>query len=195
MVLSTGIFSVTFLVLHTAATLPKLPGDLSRIIETPQSRVYDASGQVVMHLGERESVPLARVSPDFINAIVATEDHLFFHHHGINKLRTLKALYVTLFEPGRVEGASTITQQLAKNLFFSFEQSFSRKFKELLISFQIEATHSKAEILEVYINQIHFGAGAQGVEKAADTFFGKSARDLTLSEAALLAGLPKSPSA
>ncbi len=82
----------------------------------------------------------------------------------------MKALYVTLFEPGRVEGASTITQQLAKNLFFSFEQSFSRKFKELLISFQIEATHSKAEILEVYINQIHFGAGAQGVEKAADTF-------------------------
>jgi penicillin-binding protein 1A len=120
---------------------------------------------------------------------------LFFQHHGINKLRTLKALYVTLFKPGRVEGASTITQQLAKNLFFSFEQSFSRKFKELLISFQIEATHSKAEILEVYINQIHFGAGSQGVEKAADTFFGKSARELTLSEAALLAGLPKSPSA
>jgi penicillin-binding protein 1A len=192
---STGIFAVTILVLHTASNLPKLPQDLSRIIETPQSRVYNASGQVVMHLGERESVPLARVSPDFINAIVATEDHLFFQHHGINKLRTLKALYVTLFEPGRVEGASTITQQLAKNLFFSFEQSFSRKFKELLVSFQIEATHSKAEILEVYINQIHFGAGAQGVEKAANTFFGKSARDLTLSEAALLAGLPKSPSA
>jgi penicillin-binding protein 1A len=192
---STGIFAVTLLVLHTASNLPKLPQDLSRIIETPQSRVYNASGQVVMHLGERENVPLARVSPDFIHAIVATEDHLFFQHHGINKLRTLKALYVTLFEPGRVEGASTITQQLAKNLFFSFEQSFSRKFKELLVSFQIEATHSKAEILEVYINQIHFGAGAQGVEKAADTFFGKSARDLTLSEAALLAGLPKSPSA
>jgi penicillin-binding protein 1A len=191
----TGIFAVTLLVLYTASDLPKLPEDLSRIIETPQSLVYNASGQVVMHLGEQESVPLARVSPDFINAIVATEDHLFFQHHGINKLRTLKALYVTLFEPGRVEGASTITQQLAKNLFFSFEQSFSRKFKELLVSFQIEATHSKAEILEVYINQIHFGAGAQGVEKAADTFFGKSARDLTLPEAALLAGLPKSPSA
>lgn len=188
-------FGVCLLVLQTVSDLPKLPEDLSRIIETPQSLVYNASGKVVLHLGERENVPLNRVSPDFINAIVATEDHLFFQHRGINKLRTLKALYVTLFEPGRVEGASTITQQLAKNLFFSFEQSFSRKFKELLISFQIEATHSKAEILEVYINQIHFGAGAQGVEKAADTFFGKSARELTLSEAALLAGLPKSPSA
>ena len=190
-----GIFFVTLLVLYTASDLPRLPDDLSRIIETPQSVVYNSAGQVILHLGERESVPLNRVSPDFINAIVATEDHRFFLHHGINKLRTLKALYVTLFEPGRVEGASTITQQLAKNLFFSFEQSFSRKFRELLVSFQIEATHSKAEILEVYINQIHFGAGAQGIEKAADTFFGKSARELTLSEAALLAGLPKSPSA
>ncbi len=195
MLVCAGIFSVTVLVLYTASDLPRLPEDLSRIIETPQSLVYNAAGQVVLHLGERESVPLNRVSPDFINAIVATEDHRFFLHHGINKLRTLKALYVTLFEPGRVEGASTITQQLAKNLFFSFEQSFSRKFRELLVSFQIEATHSKAEILEVYINQIHFGAGAQGIEKASDTFFGKSARDLTLSEAALLAGLPKSPSA
>ncbi len=195
MLVCAGIFLVTLLILYTASDLPRLPEDLSRIIETPQSLVYNASGQVVLRLGERESVPLNRVSPDFINAIVATEDHRFFQHHGINKLRTAKALYVTLFEPGRVEGASTITQQLAKNLFFSFEQSFSRKFRELLVSFQIEVTHSKAEILEVYINQIHFGAGAQGIEKAADTFFGKSARDLTLSEAALLAGLPKSPSA
>jgi 1A family penicillin-binding protein len=190
-----GIFSVMFLVFHTVPDLPKLPWELSRIIETPQSIIYASSGQVLMHLGERENVPLSHVSADFINAILATEDHLFFQHHGINKLRTLKALYVTLFEPGRVEGASTITQQLAKNLFFSFEQSFARKFKELLVAFQIEATHSKEEILEAYINQIHFGAGAQGVEKAADTFFGKSARELTLPEASLLAGLPKSPSA
>ncbi|HSL60568.1 MAG TPA: PBP1A family penicillin-binding protein [Desulfotignum sp.] len=192
---STGIIVFMLLVFHTVSDLPRLPRDLSRIIETPQSLVYGSSGQVVMRLGERESVPLNQISADFINAIVATEDHLFFQHHGINKLRTLKALYVTLFESGRVEGASTITQQLAKNLFFSFEQSFSRKFKELLVAFQIEATHTKEDILEVYINQIHFGAGAQGVEKAANTFFGKSAGELTLPEAALLAGLPKSPSA
>ncbi|MBG0780623.1 MAG: transglycosylase domain-containing protein, partial [Desulfotignum balticum] len=102
----TGIFLLTLLILYTASDLPRLPEDLSRIIETPQSLVYNASGQVVLRLGERESVPLNRVSPDFINAIVATEDHRFFQHHGINKLRTAKALYVTLFEPGRVEGAS-----------------------------------------------------------------------------------------
>ncbi|HKK99793.1 MAG TPA: PBP1A family penicillin-binding protein [Desulfotignum sp.] len=190
-----GIIGVMCLVFYTVPDLPRLPGDVSRIIETPQSIVYASSGQMLMRLGERESVPLSRVSADFINAILATEDHLFFQHHGINKLRTFKALYVTLFKPGRVEGASTITQQLAKNLFFSFEQSYARKFKELLVALQIEAAYSKEEILEAYINQIYFGAGAQGIEKAANTFFGKSAQALTLPEAALLAGLPKSPSA
>ena len=182
-----------FLVLHVSRDLPKLPAPLSRIIETPQSRIYAATGQVVMTLGERKAVPLAMVSKDFIHAIVATEDHRFFQHHGINKLRILKALYITLLKPGRVQGASTITQQLAKNLFFSFEQSWQRKFKEMLVAFQIEAANTKAQILNAYINQIHFGAGAQGVEKAAQTFFGISALDLDLPRAAFLAGLPKSP--
>ncbi len=184
---------ITTLVFHAASDLPKLPHPLSRIIETPQTRIFTSSGQMLITLGERNTVPLNRVSRDFINAILAVEDHRFFDHHGINKLRTLKALYITLFEPGQVQGASTITQQLAKNLFFTFEQSYIRKFKEMLVAFQIEASNSKEEILHAYINQIHFGAGAQGVEKAAKVFFNKSAIDLTLSEAALLAGLPKSP--
>jgi len=133
------------------------------------------------------------VSLDFINAIIATEDHRFFEHHGVNKLRTLKALYITLFQSGRVQGASTITQQLAKNLFFSFKQTYQRKVNELLVALQIEASNTKEEILHAYINQIYFGAGAQGIEKASNQFFGKSALELKLSEAALLAGLPKSP--
>ena len=188
-----GLVGGSFLVFHVSKDLPKLPSPLSRIIETPQSLIYAADGQVLMGLGERKAVPLDMVSPDFINAIVATEDHRFFEHHGINKLRILKGLYITLFKPGKIQGASTITQQLAKNLFFSFEQSWQRKFKELLVALQIEAANSKEEILEAYINQIHFGAGAQGIEKAAQTFFGKSAQDLDLAEASLLAGLPKSP--
>lgn len=196
-VLAAGLFFLGFTVfIITAANdLPKLPQPLSRIIETPKTRIYAASGQRLITLGERESVPLSMVSKDFINAILAVEDHRFYQHHGINKLRTLKALYITLFKPGEIQGASTITQQLAKNLFFSFEKSYMRKFKELLVSFQIESTNSKTEILHAYINQIHFGAGAQGIEKAARTFFGKSAADLNLAEAALLAGLPKSPTA
>ena len=185
--------SGVLLVFYIAGDLPKLPTPLSRIIETPQSQIFSSGGQVIMTLGERKAVSLDMVSKDFINAIVATEDHRFFDHHGVNKLRTLKGLYVTFFEPGKVQGASTITQQLAKNMFFSFEQTFQRKFKELLVALQIEAACSKEEILHAYINQIHFGAGAQGIEKAAQVFFDKSALDLNLSEAALLAGLPKSP--
>ncbi len=188
-----GAFAGIFLIFHVARDLPKLPSPLSRIIETPQSLIYASTGQVLMGLGERKAVPLAMVSKDFINAIVATEDHRFFEHHGVNKLRTMKALYITLFEPGRIQGASTITQQLAKNLFFSFEQSWQRKFKEMLVALQIEAANTKEEILSAYINQIHFGAGAQGIEKASQTFFGKSSLELNLAEASLLAGLPKSP--
>jgi len=190
---SISILGGFFLIFHVARDLPKLPSPLSRIIETPQSLIYDSTGQVLMGLGERKAVPLEMVSKNFINAIVATEDHRFFEHHGINKLRTLKALYITLFESDRVQGASTITQQLAKNLFFSFEQSWHRKFKEMLVALQIEAANTKEQILNAYINQIYFGAGAQGIEKASQTFFGKSSFELNLAEASLLAGLPKSP--
>ncbi|MBW2538937.1 MAG: PBP1A family penicillin-binding protein [Deltaproteobacteria bacterium] len=111
----------------------------------------------------------------------------------IDKVRTIKALWVTLIEPGKVQGASTITQQLAKNLFFSFKRSYMRKFQELLVSLQIESQYNKNEILEAYMNQIPFGVGTYGVEQAARSFFGKPASDLTLPESALLAGLPKSP--
>ena len=191
---SLGSLSGMFLVFYMVKDLPKLPAPLSKIIETPQTQIYASNGQVLVSLGERQAVSLDMVSKNFINAILATEDHLFFEHQGINKLRTLKGFYVTLTSPsGKVEGASTITQQLAKNLFFSFEKTYTRKFKELLVSLQIEASSTKKEILQTYINQIHFGAGAQGVEKAAQVFFGKTALDLTLPEAALLAGLPKSP--
>ncbi|ACN17645.1 Membrane carboxypeptidase (penicillin-binding protein) [Desulforapulum autotrophicum HRM2] len=181
------------LILVSVKDLPQVPQPLGRIIDVPQTEVFAATGQRIITLGGREPVQLSFVSPHFLNAVVATEDHLFFEHHGINKLRTLKALYVTLFEPGRIQGASTITQQLAKNLFFSFEKTYLRKFRELLVAFQIEATSTKQEILHAYVNQIHFGAGAQGIERASQVFFGIPASKLTLSQAALLAGLPKSP--
>ena len=187
------VLGLTLLIFITAKDLPKLPQPLSRIIETPKTEIFAASGQRLITLGVRESIPLNRVSRNFINAILAIEDHKFYEHHGINKLRTIKALYITLFQPGKIQGASTITQQLSKNLFFSFEKSYLRKFKELLVSLQIETSCTKDEILHAYINQIHFGAGAQGIEKASRVFFGKSASDLSLSGAALLAGLPKSP--
>jgi 1A family penicillin-binding protein len=177
----------------TLRDLPRIPQPLSRIIETPPTEFFAADGQRILSLGGREYVPLSRVSHDFIQAILATEDHRFWEHRGVDKLRTLKALWITLFQPGKVQGASTITQQLAKNLFFSFKQTFSRKFRELLVALQIESQFSKQEILEAYLNQITFGVGAVGIEAAARTFFGKPASELTLAESAFLAGLPKSP--
>lgn len=191
---SLGVLFVSIAIISAAKDLPKIPEPLSRIIETPKTEIFASTGERLITLGGREPVPLSRVSPDFINAVLAVEDHMFWEHRGVNKLRTLKALFITLTHGGsRIEGASTITQQLAKNLFFSFERTYLRKFKEMLVAFQIEYSCTKEEILHAYINQIAFGAGAQGVEKAAQVFFGKSAADLTLGEAALLAGLPKSP--
>ena len=173
--------------------LPQVPDPLGRIIETPPTEIFAATGERLMIIGGREVVPLSRISPDFIQAVIATEDHRFWEHHGLDKLRTLKALWVTLFEPGKIQGASTITQQLAKNLFFSYRRTYMRKFRELLVALQIETQYSKREILEAYLNQIPFGVGAYGIEQAARSFFGKPALELNLAESALLAGLPKSP--
>ena len=187
------VLGLVVLLLVVAQDLPRVPDPLSRIIETPPTEIFAVTGERLMVIGGREAIPLNRVATDFIDAVVATEDHRFWGHHGVDKLRTLKALWITLFQPGRIQGASTITQQLAKNLFFSFERSYMRKFRELLVSLQIESRYSKEDILEAYINQIAFGPQAHGIEQAARVFFGKTASDLTLAEAALLAGLPKSP--
>jgi len=188
-----GAILATVILFVVVSDLPRVPDPLNRIIETPPTEIFAATGERVMLIGGREAVPLNRISPFFVQAVIATEDHRFWDHHGVDKIRTLKALWVTFFEPGRIQGASTITQQLAKNLFFSFERTFLRKFRELLVALQIEARYSKEEILEAYLNQIPFGVGAHGVEQAARLFWGKSASDLNLAEAALLAGLPKSP--
>jgi 1A family penicillin-binding protein len=177
----------------TVSNLPRVPEPLRRIIETPPTEIFAANGERVFQIGGRSYVSLNQVSRHFIRAILATEDHHFWEHKGINKLRTLKALGITFFGKGRAQGASTITQQLAKNLFFSFEQTYTRKFRELLVALQIEAQFTKQEILEAYLNQIYFGPGAQGVAAASSLFFGKPAARLNLAEAALLAGLPKSP--
>ncbi|WP_319405126.1 PBP1A family penicillin-binding protein [uncultured Desulfosarcina sp.] len=173
--------------------LPRVPEPIGRINDTPATEIFSADGRRILTIGGRETVALDDVSYPFIQAILATEDHRFWEHRGVNKLRTAKALWITLFESGKIQGASTITQQLAKNLFFSFERTYLRKFRELLVALQIEAQFSKQEILEAYINQIPFGVGAYGIGEAARTFFGKSAGGLTLAEASLLAGLPKSP--
>ena len=188
-----GTLVVAGMIFYLVKELPRVPEPLSRIIETEPTEIFAATGERILLMGGREAIPLSRVSPHFIRAILATEDHRFPHHHGVDKLRTLKAMAITLFVPGKIQGASTITQQLAKNLFFSFQRSYLRKLQELMVSLQIESRYSKDDILEAYVNQIPFGVGAYGIENAAQTFFGKPASELNLEESALLAGLPKSP--
>ena len=188
-----GALLTTVLFFIAMRELPQVPQPLGRIIETPPTEIFAATGERLMVIGGREVVPLNRISPFFIKAVIATEDHRFWEHHGLDKLRTLKALWITVFERGRIQGASTITQQLAKNLFFSYRRTYLRKFRELLVALQIETQYSKREILEAYLNQIPFGVGAYGIEQAARSFFGKPALELNLAESALLAGLPKSP--
>jgi len=166
-------------------------------VEVPEaSLVYDINGQVIKGLAEQNSisVDLDEVSEYFLMAVIAVEDKNFYRHRGIDFLGIARAALINLKSGRIVEGGSTITQQTAKNLFLSNERTFTRKIKEIYYAIQLERKYSKDEILKMYINSIYFGNGAYGVEVAARTFFAREARDLSLAESALLAGLPQWPS-
>ena len=160
------------------------------------SIVYDINGEVVKGLSEQNqvNVNLEEMSPHFLNGVIAVEDKRFYNHHGIDISGMLRAVIVNIKAHKIVAGGSTITQQTAKTLYLSNERTWSRKIKELYYAFLIESQYSKDEILSMYCNSIYFGEGAYGVELAARTYFAKHARDLSMAEAALLAGLPQSPS-
>lgn len=181
---------VAFFVL--IADLPHIPQDLRGLVYSQPTEVYAADGSLVLQLGGRSYVALDQMSPYFLQAVVATEDGDFYSHHGIDKTAVLRSALFNVLGRSRGSG-STITQQLAKNLFLSFERRWRRKFQEMLLSFQIEAMFSKAQILEAYCNLIFFGGAAQGVEDAARQFFNKRAAELTLAEASLLAGIINAP--
>jgi penicillin-binding protein 1A len=140
------------------------------------------------------AVPLAQLPAYVPNAFVAVEDHRFYSHHGIDPLGIARALVADVLRRGASQGGSTITQQLAKNLFLTQERTVSRKLQEIALALWLEHKFTKAEILELYLNRVYFGSGAYGVEGASQRYFGKSARVLTLPEAAMLAGLVQSPS-
>ncbi|MEQ8201255.1 MAG: transglycosylase domain-containing protein [Syntrophomonadaceae bacterium] len=160
------------------------------------STVYDINGQVVQGLSEQNQVQVEidQISPHFVNGIIAIEDKNFYHHHGVDLSGMLRAMLTNIKSGRIVAGGSTITQQTAKTLFLSNERTWSRKIKELYYSILMENRYSKEEILTMYCNSIYFGEGAYGVELASRTYFAKPAKDLTLAEASLLAGLPQSPS-
>ncbi|PIQ99671.1 MAG: peptidase [Nitrospinae bacterium CG11_big_fil_rev_8_21_14_0_20_45_15] len=189
----TGVLTLAGVYLALREDLPQLPAKLENINLNLPTELYSSDGERIHIVGQRRPVTLKDISPWFLKAIVSVEDRNFYNHRGLDHLGLLRALASNLKE-GRVrQGGSGITQQLSKNLFFSFERNWVRKIKELFIALQLEATFSKDQILEAYSNQIYFGNGAYGVEEAARTYFDVPSKNLTLLQAALLAGLPNSP--
>ncbi|MEA3428814.1 MAG: transglycosylase domain-containing protein, partial [Thermodesulfobacteriota bacterium] len=160
------------------------------------TRIYSADKKVLAELFvEKRDPVLLKDIPCFLKeAIVATEDRKFYKHSGIDLKGILRAVIKDILAREFVEGASTITQQLAKTLFLTPRKTLVRKIKEAVLAFQLERRYTKDEILEMYLNQVYFGSGAYGVESAARIFFGKNAKDLSLSECALIAAMPKAPS-
>ncbi len=170
--------------------------DLSEVRLIPQrSAVYDGHGRIFSYIqGEnRFLIPLKRVPGDFLNALLAREDARFWAHSGLDYSGIVRASMVNLKEGSVRQGASTITQQLARNSFRMTEKTLDRKILEALLAQRIERTFSKTQILEFYINRVYFGAGAYGLQRAAQVYFGKTAEALTLSECATLVGIIRSP--
>lgn len=145
--------------------------------------------------GNKEWISLEDISPYLIDATISTEDKRFYNHSGFDFIRIAKSIYVNISDGNLSQGASTITQQLARNLFSNFDKNWKRKIKEAWYAFRLEITYTKDEILEGYLNTINYGNGVLGIENASYYYFNKSAKDLTLAEASMLAGIPKSPNA
>jgi penicillin-binding protein 2A len=158
--------------------------------------IYDLNGEIASKVSNSsiEGVAIKQIPKEVIHAVIATEDQRFYKHHGINYFAIMKAMFKNMLSGDIVAGGSTVTQQLAKNAFLTHERTYTRKVKELIITKKIERTYSKDEIMERYLNQIYFGEGAWGIQRASKTYFGKEASELTLGESAMLAGLIKAPS-
>ena len=183
----------TFDVTHT------LPGrrEVRSMGNMAQATVlYDVADRPVFTIfkEQRIEVPLAEMSPNLVNAVLSVEDQRFYTHRGVDVIRIMGAVLVNLQSGRFAQGGSTVTQQLARQSFLTLERSLTRKIKEAILAALIERTYSKQEILELYLNKVYFGDGFHGVEAAARGYFAKSASALTVEEAALIAGIIKSPS-
>jgi len=171
------------------------PTNLQTIAPPVKTLVYDRNEKLVHEFFKenRSIVPLREIPRPLVQAILAIEDRRFYSHWGIDPIRLARALLTDIVARRPEQGGSTITQQLARNLFLTHEKTMTRKLKEIVLAIRIEQTYTKDEILEMYFNQIYFGEGAYGVDAAAKVYFGKRVQELTLPECALLAGLPRNP--
>ena len=174
-------------------TLPPVSNNMRPAVS---SQVFDRHGRLITTLHSDQNrlpIDINKVPQNLQNAFIAAEDNRFYDHIGIDPIGILRAIVTNLTNHGIAQGGSTITQQLAKNAFLSQEQTLKRKVQEAMLALEIEHKYSKKEILEMYMNQIYFGQGAYGIQTAAKTYFNKDVDQLSLTQCAMLAGLPKSP--
>ena len=179
---------------HFSKDLPALD-QLGTYQPSLVTQVYSSDQQLIgqFFIERRILTPFTDIPERLRRAVIAVEDVRFFEHPGLDYIGMLRAAWTNVRRGGKVEGASTITQQLARSLFLSSERTFDRKVRELILAYKMELVLTKDQILELYLNQIYFGQGAYGVASAAQTYFGKDLSALTVAESAFLAGLPKSP--
>jgi penicillin-binding protein 1A len=190
-----GVIAVGGVVAYYASQLPPID-QLTVPKRPPNIAIMASDGSLLANRGETggRTVTLKELPPYLPKAFVAIEDRRFYDHFGIDPVGISRAVYRNLAHRGGLQGGSTLTQQLAKNLFLTQERTASRKIQEAILALWLERNYSKDQILELYLNRVYFGAGAYGVEAAAQRYYGKSARNVSLAEAAVLAGLVQSPS-
>jgi len=189
------LLSVGLIAVYYYIAVPKLENMTpSPVAETSKVYAIDGSLLTEFHATEnREIIAFDKMSENIKNAVVAIEDKRFYTHQGVDYKRILGALIADIRTKNYSQGASTITQQYVKNVYFSQQKTLRRKINEALVAIQLERNYPKDKILEMYLNTVYFGAGSYGIEKAAQIYFGVSAKDLSVSQAALLAGLLKAP--
>ncbi|HEX2724671.1 MAG TPA: transglycosylase domain-containing protein, partial [Beijerinckiaceae bacterium] len=190
-----GVIGLAGIVAYYASQLPPID-QLAVPKRPPNIAILASDGTLLANRGETggRAVALKELPPYLPKAFVAIEDRRFYEHLGIDPVGIGRAVMRNVTRGGVTQGGSTLTQQLAKNLFLTQERTASRKIQEAILALWLERRYSKNQILELYLNRVYFGAGAYGVEAAAQRYFGKSAREVTLPEAAVLAGLVQAPS-
>ncbi|EKD67004.1 MAG: penicillin-binding protein, 1A family, partial [uncultured bacterium] len=192
-----GIVSSIGLIAWASKDLPD-PNKLTDRQIAQSTKIYDRTGEHILYEvfedQKRTLITLDELPDYLVQGVIATEDTKFYEHHGIRPLSIIRAVVYGLLPGKKIEGTSTLTQQLVKNAILTSERRYSRKLKEFILSIRLEQVYTKDQILQIYFNEIPYGSTNYGVESASQSYFGKSASDLTLAEAATLAGLPQQPS-
>ena len=190
-----GALGVFAIIVKYRLELPNIQSMVEDYKPQMATTIYDKNNNVVdvLEAESRDAVKLEDVSPYVKEAFLAIEDKKFYSHHGLHFKGIIRAVLTNFLKGKATQGGSSITQQLAKNAFLTPERTFSRKVKEAILTYQIERTYTKDEILERYLNEIYFGSGSYGIKNAADQYFRKDPKDLNIAEAALLAGIPNRP--